>query len=455
MMNKTLLTLSFTTLLCLFNSCVSKDDDPIGTNPFDTISVSNNKIRDKVVIISDLHLGNDITYSENVKHLARLQEFLTNVKKSSTIKELVLGGDIFDEWYVPSRTNTYNNGTQADFIRKTVVTNSGVFKALNDIISEGKIKLTYVPGNHDMGFTAENVNIGLPGVNQARDSGNKWGVGTYSPIDYPQIAIEHGHRYDFFANITPGGADNDASNTILPPGYFFARIAANSFTNPTTPEESTKVSYVSLTNKNDASQVSKSIYDSLWVKVLTGVIYVDDNFSEPIINTGIGNFTKSYSINDILPYNDKDGSIKMKLYDNLFTQAAWEERLVYNNVPVMTNIDEAINGSLDTRFIDKQSAVQYFNNDRSPCRIVIFGHTHKPDLWTFDNDRGEKCIYANSGTWEDKKMRDKSQQLDQDNINMNYIVVSPIKGDKKHLQVALYQYEYGNPILKKSADVNL
>ena len=60
-------------------------------------------------------------------------------------------------------------GSQADFIKKSVKANQGVFDLLNGIIKDGKIKLTYVPGNHDMGFTPENVNLALPGVNQARD----------------------------------------------------------------------------------------------------------------------------------------------------------------------------------------------------------------------------------------------------------------------------------------------
>ena len=179
-----------------FMSCSQDENILVSTNPFDTISVSNNNNRDKIVIISDLHLGNDLSYSENVAHLGRLEQFLKEVRSSGTIKELILGGDIFDEWYIPTRTDTYEGGTQADFIRKTVAANQKIFDALNSIISDGKIKLTYIPGNHDMGITPENVDIALPGVNQARDSLGKYGIGTYHPEGYPQIAIEHGHRYE-------------------------------------------------------------------------------------------------------------------------------------------------------------------------------------------------------------------------------------------------------------------
>src|SRR5574344_1915955 len=272
-----LVALTFTLASC------NSDDKELSNNPIDSISESSNNERDKIVVISDLHLGNDLAYSENVKHLARLEEFLNDVRSSATVKELVIGGDMFDDWYIPTRTDTYGGGSQADFIRKTVTANQGVFDAFNGIIKDGKIKLTYIPGNHDMGFLPENVNIALPGVNQARDKGDKYGVGTYYPEDYPQIAIEHGHRYDFFCAITPGANESEAPGAFLPPGYFFARIAANSFTNPTTKEAATKVPDVKLNHPGDSEQKSKHIYYKLWKNVIENLIYVKDSFSEPII----------------------------------------------------------------------------------------------------------------------------------------------------------------------------
>ena len=170
---------------------------------------------------------------------------------------------MFDEWYIPARMDTYGSGTQADFVEKTVAANKGVFNALNGIIKDSKVKLTYLPGNHDMGFSPENINLAMPGVNQARDAGEKYPVGTYHPDDYPQIAIEHGHRYDFFCAITPGANESEAPGAILPPGYFFARIAANSFVNPTTPEAATKVPLVTLNDPGNPEQYRKYIYYTL------------------------------------------------------------------------------------------------------------------------------------------------------------------------------------------------
>ena len=122
-------------LMLIFADCTKTD--PVVLNPFDIIFDSSNDSRDKIVVISDLHLGNDLTYSENVKHLERLEQFLNEVRSSATVKELVIGGDMFDDWYIPTRTDTYGGGSQADFIRKTVAANQGVFDALNGIPYHG------------------------------------------------------------------------------------------------------------------------------------------------------------------------------------------------------------------------------------------------------------------------------------------------------------------------------
>src|SRR5512138_2586807 len=96
-------------------SCKEKDEN--ATNPFDSMSVSSNAVRDKIVVISDLHLGNDLSYSENVKHLQRLEQFLNEIRSSATVKELIIGGDMLDEWYIPTRSDTYSGGSQSDFVR--------------------------------------------------------------------------------------------------------------------------------------------------------------------------------------------------------------------------------------------------------------------------------------------------------------------------------------------------
>jgi UDP-2,3-diacylglucosamine pyrophosphatase LpxH len=429
-----------------------KDDNPSnsGNNPFDLVNGGKTQERDKIVVVSDLHLGADLTYSECVKHLPRLAEFLTEIRESKTVKELVIGGDMLDEWYVPSRVDTYNGKTQKEFIQKIAEQNKVVIDVLNGIIKDGKIKVTYTPGNHDLLVQKENVDLILPGINQARDN-DRLGIGTYYPTQ--QIAIEHSNRYDFFCAPDPYSNQNIAPGTILPAGYFFTRIAVNSVTNYPAANEITPVRTVTL-NSVDDSQVNTFDYYNIWKSIMKSLIPVKDNFDDKIIVTNIGNFKGNYCINDIIPFNKEDGSIDMNLYSGFCSQAAWEKRLVYNNVPVKTSVKDAIPGSLHTSFLDGMANVQYFQIKNSGVRIVVFGHTHEPMLKSFTNTKGEDCIYANSGTWIDKKIKN-GEVVDQDIQNMDFIVIAPQATDNSMVKVERFQYRKGTHVSMESKSIKL
>ncbi|MBP7507010.1 MAG: metallophosphoesterase [Prolixibacteraceae bacterium] len=440
------------TLFILAATSCQKDDDPLslGDNPFDLVNGGEAQDRNKIVVISDLHLGADLTYSECVHHLPRMAEFLTEIRESKTVKELVIGGDMLDEWYVLSRTDTYDGKTQKEFIQKIAAQNKGVIDVLNDIIKDGKIIVTYAPGNHDLLVTKENVDLILPGINQARDN-DRLGLGTYNPN--PKIAIEHCNRYDFFCAPDPYSNQDIAAGTILPAGYFFTRIAVNSVTNHPAADEIIPVRDVKL-NSADENQVNTFVYYSIWKSIMKNFIPVKDNYDDKIIVTNIGNFNGNYSINDIIPFNKEDGSIDMNLYSGFCSQTAWEKRLVYSNVPVMTPVIKAMQGSLKTSFLDSMSYVQYFQNIDSKARIVVFGHTHAPMLKSFTNTNGEACIYANSGTWIDKKIKN-NEVVDQDVENMDFIVIAPQATDSSMVKVELFKYHRGKHISIESKSIKL
>jgi len=444
----------FTTMLMSMLILTSCDNDEIAStaNSFDETTKSGEVLtRDKIVVISDVHLGNDSTYSECVKHLPLLKKFLTQVRESKTIKELVIAGDLLDEWYVPSRLDTYNGGTQKDFVRKIAQTNKIVVDELNNIIQDKKIKVTYVPGNHDLLLTAENVNEVFPGINQARDAG-KQGIGTYHPEDYPQIAIEHSHRYDFFCAPDPYSKPNAELGSILPPGYFFTRIAVNSVTNYPTDAEKVLPREVKLNYPSDSVLVNSFVYYNCWKSVLTTLIPVKDNHDDKIIVTNIEKYKGTYSINDVVPFNTSDGKIDMNLFSGSCSQQAWEKRLAYNNVPKMTYAKDAIKGSLVTSFLDGQSETQYFKNSNSNVRIVIFGHTHLPMVKSYTNTKNEECIYANSGTWVDEKVKAGQPAVNQNKRNMDFIVIEPQHNNKSMIDVELLNFHNGrnNSVLQKS-----
>jgi len=81
---------------------------------------------------------------------------------------------------------------------------------------------------------------------------------------------------------------------------------------------------------------------------------------------------------------------------------------------------------------DDQAKVQYFMNPNSDKRIVIFGHTHQPEIIPSLNYNREYCIYANSGTWIDD-----NPHL----TTMNFVVITPQNSDPtSQTYVKLYNF---------------
>ena len=102
---------------------------------------------------------------------------------------------MIDEWFVPMKFDTFNGKTQLDFVKSVAFNNKPVIDAFNSIIKDDKVKVTYVPGNHDLLINSEDIQSIMPGISEARDVK---GLGAYVPVDFPELIIEHGHRYNFY-----------------------------------------------------------------------------------------------------------------------------------------------------------------------------------------------------------------------------------------------------------------
>jgi UDP-2,3-diacylglucosamine pyrophosphatase LpxH len=408
----------------LFSAC---KDEPVDH----TIGAFNNggNERNMIVVMSDLHLGADLTYAECSKNLGSLENLLKQIKASPNVKELVIAGDMLDEWFVPADVDTYQGKDQADFVKRIAVTNKGVIDALNSIIGEKKIRVTYVPGNHDLTITAANVESILPGINQARDK--EQGLGTYLPIDCSKIAIEHGHRYNFFCAPDPISNQDIAPGTILPPGYFYTRIAVlYVMQKPVTPADTPPV--VTKDPSGTDSQSLLYTYWYVWSKALTSYP-IANKFDEKIIVTNVDGFKGNYAVNDILPYQTTPGGvIDVKLYKGI--QDNWTERQRRNHVAMPIPVSQAIAGSGKASESELQALNQYFLNPASDKRIVIFGHTHDPKIIASINLNGQKCIYANSGTW-----------IDHNGVaptTMSFVVITPQNANaSSQTYVKLYNFQ--------------
>lgn len=406
--------------LIIFSSC--KMPDP--SDPFRRFSMERNLI----VVISDIHLGADPAYAECTKNLTALEEFLTQIRVSSNVKELVIAGDLLDQWYIPAHINTYQGKDQADFVKRIAAANKGVIDAFKRIIRDERILVTYVPGNHDLTITEANVDLILPGINQKRDK--ELGLGTYSPQGYPKIAIEHGHRYNFFCAPDPFSNQDIAPGSILPPGYFFTRIAALSVSQKYPPAGD----ILPVITPNVSGQESQNLlfaYWKLWEWTLN-TFYITNKFNEKIIVTNIDGLTGTYAVNDLLPYQTTPGGfIDVDLYKGI--QDTWTQRQAHNNVAVPIPAMHAISKSALASETDDQAVIQYFQNPKSNVRIVVFGHSHVPTIQSSLDHLGQKSIYVNAGTWIDVNPHGKT---------MDFVVITPQVDDccsKTH--VRLYNFE--------------
>lgn len=403
--------------------------------------------RDKVVVISDLHLSGDIACTRTLEHLPRLVEFLKEVRKSQTVKEIVIAGDLFDEWYVPTRQE--NGDTQTAMLGRIAESNKAVFKALNAIIKEGKIKVTYIPGCSDMSADVAAVESVLPGIVQARDNGTM--LGSYSPEGLPEVVIEHGNRYDFYA----APMSSEATSETVPPAYFMARLMADSYSDsPSTPSEATVMPITVPGEKADTEQQARYAYYLGWYNHLTRKAYVKDSLNSKIINTATGNMSGVFAIADLIPMNNPDGNIEMNLYPTICNDSVWIKRQSDNGVSVKCSATDAATGSLNPDYIDRQAKIQYFKNDTQNARVVVFGHTHTPTIIkNFTNTQGRECIYANSGSWTDMPVRP-GETAEQDACNMDFVIVTPSAGHDS-INVELYQYVRGEHVVIDGAALAL
>ncbi|MCX6305893.1 MAG: metallophosphoesterase [Bacteroidetes bacterium] len=428
-------------LACAFCS-FKQPGSEIPVNPATDPFSNGGSERNMIVVISDLHLGANLAYAEINRNCSILVKLLQQVSAARNVKELVIAGDLLDEWFVPATINTYDGKDQHDFVQRIAATNQDVFDAFNRIIREGKIAVTYVPGNHDLSITAENVAGILPGINQARD--NMQGLGTYSPAGNPRIAIEHGHRYNFFCAPDPISNQDIAPGTIMPPGYFFTRIAAlHVMQHNPAPGEA-----VAVVTPNPAGGVSQNMlyaYWSLW-KWAIKLMSIENKLDEKIIVTNVGGFTGACAVNDLLPFQlTTGGDLDVKLYKGI--QDTWDQRQTINKVAVKIPVMSAIVNAASDTAIDNQAKVQYFMNPNSNTRIVVFGHTHVAKMTSSANCKGQKSIYVNSGTWIDNNNSSPG-------ISCTFVVITPPKTGT-HAETRVKLYNFNNSVMTEMAQDSL
>ncbi len=408
--------------------------------------------RKQVVVISDMHLGDLRAQEENygwqIANRIHLENFLLQLRVNPTVKELVIAGDMFDEWICPMEYETFGGKDENGFFNDICDANEGIIDALNGIIEDGNIKVTYVPGNHDMLVTSADMDERFPGINNARDDvgGVNSGLGSYTPDGRSEIVIEHSHRYDFFnAPDSVSNAGVTGQHTILAPGFFVSKDSVTSLRQHPQEEYVPNELFATEMLFGTVNGFPIDLYQAAWIPIL---VKYPTNFGweEKSFNTGIDGFTETYSYKDVIGNNTTDDRI---IYKNNAKAANWDNLQTINNVPEHIAVLVAIlNGVYDP--LMNLMSEEYFSHDGCTKRIVVFGHTHKGMLSLMTNSylkrigKDAHSIYANTGTWVDKVATGYPEQ--------SFIVITPFDSIEF---VDLYSYNGGSPIRKDGRCISL
>ncbi len=346
----------------------------------------------KVIVISDIHLGIDDAFAENVQNKPALVEFLRRLQQTTDVRELVLNGDFLDDWYLPLNYPAFTD--ISDFYRKVITNNQDIFDELNRVIQSG-IKLVYIPGNHDMLLESGLLDEALPGIVQARDSD---GLGRYRTGARSEIVIEHGHRYDVFS--APDTVTNKAllggAHTMLPPGYFYARYAASWVVQG---RPRIKKGYPVIQNVPDQKADPDQFDAYLYYRMLDAEfnrITPFESITDSVFDVRIDGYNGQYAIMDMFPVVQQDGRISAPVLFQDY-QRTWTERQQINDVTVPVSFAQAVAGALDSEYFFSQAKAQYLEREGDAAEVVLMGHTHKP--MTRHSDAGK--LYINEGTWID------------------------------------------------------
>lgn len=336
----------------------------------------------KKLFISDIHMGDARSfegphpYGWFRKNIPNLATFLTEQLNAPEVAEVVILGDLFDDWVIPTTIDPLRS-FQAICDNPT---NSPVIEGMKKLAARGI--LTYVPGNHDMALstadiaeTQKFVETTFPGIHYCSDPNLPHGV-----YRSGKLVAEHGNRYALF-NASDTWTDPPS---FLPLGYFISRLVAYKVS-----KTGTKECYWDILRKFILQFMDRPnfIYD-----LLIGVAGdAKLKKTDPINMKGIGGFPFNVEgIGSLYEYLLKNWAKKRK--DTDWLTAVWGD---------LGDLSPAAN------------LIYFFPGRKEDQNIVIFGHTHEADMRkhyfmeeapSVDDihcDLPCRAIYANSGAWVD------------------------------------------------------
>jgi UDP-2,3-diacylglucosamine pyrophosphatase LpxH len=400
------------------------------TNPTANPLWDEGSTRNKIVCISDLHLGVNDKISQDTVNRPYLIDFINRAGQTKSIRELVIAGDFLDEWILP--LNYPVSTDSQEYYKQCIANNKGVIDALKGLSNTG-VKLVYVSGNHDMTLLADTLIQAMPNINFVGNDG----IGVYITGDNKEIAIEHGNRYDVYS--APDTVDNKGltSSPILPPGYFYARLGTSWFLQGSPIINKMIPELAEAPAKTNVDQYGAYIYSAFWYNNMNTFTNIE-RFDDKVFNLKNYGFNTKLSEADILPVLQSDGTITTPALFKDF-QKSWEQIQTNNGVRVHSSFIEAASAQLnpDINYFPKQESIQY---DDQGIQTVVFGHTHAPLVQKFKNG----ITVLNDGSWVDTRTGNQ-------NLTRTFAVITTGKTDFYDL----YQYKDDGSLAKVTTQLTL
>lgn len=350
---------------------------------------------EKTIYVSDIHLNVEEAYTYTNqeqtcqiswigrKRVARFNDFLQWVATQKEVKNLVILGDLCDNWIWPTNKNPQSI---ADVI--AAPTNQPVMQTLKSIAEGGTISLFYVPGNHDMFASASDIaKISDKIIYCSKSTGGGEFIGKY------RLIAQHGHQYTMMNAVDPVTITNPPGAHHVPSGYAVGRCVGSARAIGIAP--GTGIDAFTPPEKANEDLTINAIKDIIETAAILGATW----FGNPPV---LMNRTDGYGA---------DPNIQTWADDYQGEYDAWPTgRVAPGYDPMLVSASDALTNDMVTSPKVNDLLLGAYPQLITPgkARVVIFGHTHEAGLFsdrshvtTTNPTTPSANIYGNTGSWVD------------------------------------------------------
>lgn len=328
----------------------------------------------KRIFISDVHMGTEESVTGvgelkpwgwlSAQNAKKLGVFLERVQKDRDVLDVVILGDLFDDWVIPPQVDPDSAGMIAKIARAPQ--NKPIIDGLRAVSREKN--LIYVNGNHDMLLTADSFAEAL-GVTRFEFIQSSPGIGVF---ERDGIAAEHGNAYCLF------NAPDEKSEPghSLPLGYFVSRIGAYVAAVRGVELDPLTVIPGLVKRLGAGNELARATFQA--------IVNLADMADDEFLMNGVNGYA---------------GTMSTELVTTIFDD-------IYRRWPAANpgNVSAALSAANELGSLQPAADKIYYEPGKA--RIVIFGHTHRATMLPVPNiersvvsDRASEFIYANTGTW--------------------------------------------------------